>query len=112
MHALKVWLKMATAPERELLAKLAGTKLSYLYFLSNPDKDYGRVASAELAGRIAAASDQVRSEGGPDAKRRLPRLLRTDLSPVCQGCAFARRCLGDAAIASEFSYEELPRPAG
>ncbi|WP_374312461.1 hypothetical protein [Dongia sp.] len=109
MHALKVWLRLATASERVKLAEYAGTKVSYLYFLSNPDAAYGRTATADLAGRLEAAAERIRAEGGEDVKRRLPKLLRTDMSPTCRGCAFAQRCLGDAAIASEFGYEAMPK---
>jgi hypothetical protein len=107
VNTLKMWLRMSTKAEKEALASAAGTKLNYLYFLSNPDKPYGRQASAEMAQRLEAASDSIRATN-PEVKRRLPRLLRTDLSPTCRGCAFARRCLGDAAIASEFEYLDAP----
>ncbi len=108
MNALKVWLRLATPAERQRLVHIAGTKVSYLYFLSNPAAGYGRTATASMASRLEAASDQIREEGGDAVKRRLPRLLRTDLCPTCRGCSFARRCLGDAAIASEFDYVTMP----
>lgn len=108
MHALKVWLRLATAEERQKLAEYAGTKVSYLYFLSNPEAQYGRRASADLAGRVEQAAERVREEGGDAARKRLPAILRTDLSATCRGCSFAQRCLGDAAIASEFGYEAMP----
>lgn len=110
MHALKVWMRFATGAERERLAALADTKVSYLYFLSNPKAAYGRTATAELAGRLAAAAEQIRQEGGDEVKKRLPALLRTDLSPVCQSCEYARKCLGASAVASEFDYHEMPAP--
>jgi hypothetical protein len=33
---------------------------------------------------------------------RLPIVWRTDLVTACRQCEFARRCLGDRALASEF----------
>lgn len=110
MNTLKTWLKLATAEERKRLCELAKTKRSYLSFLSNADKAYGRVASADMAVRLEAASDLIRGESA-EAMVRLPRLLRTDLSPVCRACGFAQRCLGDAAIASEFGFLDLPKQA-
>lgn len=107
MNTLKVWMRLATKPERHRLAELAQTSVNYLYFLSNPKKKYGRTPSAELAQRLEEASDKIRNESA-EARNRLPRLLRTDLSPTCSGCSFAQRCLGDAAIASEFEYQTLP----
>jgi hypothetical protein len=103
LNTLKMWMRSATRAEKQRLAELAGTKVSYLYFLSNPHSRYGREASAELAQRLEAASERIRNES-KEARARLPKLLRTDLAPVCRGCGFARRCLGDAAIASEFDY--------
>lgn len=104
-------MRSATRAEKMRLADLAGTKISYLYFLSNPDSTYGRAASAELAQRLESASEKIRGES-KEAKARLPRLLRTDLALVCRGCAFAQRCLGDAAIASEFDYVVPPKEKG
>src|SRR4051812_46604596 len=108
MNTLKLWLSQATTLERNKLSELAGTKRSYLYFLSNPEKSYGRTASAELAQRLEKAAAGVRDTSA-EAKARLPLLLRTDLAPVCLVCAFAKRCLGDKAIASEFDYIEPPK---
>ena len=39
----------------------------------------------------------ARESGG-----RLPSVYRTELNRACRGCRFAKRCLGDRAIAAEF----------
>lgn len=103
MNVLKAWLRMAIDNERDELAELARTKRSYLYFLSNPDKSYGREASADLAARIEAAADSIRNRSA-EARKRLPALSRVDLSGTCRACKFARRCVGDRVIAAEFEF--------
>lgn len=98
MSQLKAWMRIATPDEQKALAKGAGTSRAYLYHLANDAARYGRMASAELAGRIEAAAQPL-SATNP----RLPRLLRTDLAAACRGCEYARRCLGESVITeSEF----------
>jgi hypothetical protein len=103
MNTLKFWLKMAQGTERDELAELSGTSRGYLYFISNPDKSYGRPASPELAARIELAAETIRNRSA-EARGRLPALSRVDLSGVCRDCKFARRCLGDRVIAAEFEH--------
>ena len=91
---LKRWMQAATPAEWQELADAVGTSPGTL------DQYAGRhrAPSTERAIAIerAAAPITKRSKG------RLPRLLRTDMSTACSGCEFARKCLGMAAVASEF----------
>lgn len=104
MHILKLWLSKATTEERQELADHA-TKgdTTYLYFISNPDKSYGREPQPLKAALIEEACKKIRDRSA-DAKARLPVVTRVDLNTTCRGCSFARRCLGDAVIAAEFEY--------
>jgi hypothetical protein len=91
---LKRWLRAATAAEQTELAQAVGTSTNTL-------EQYAcrhRKPSAERAMAIeqAAAPITRRSKG------RLPRLLRTDMASACSQCEFARKCLGMAAVASDF----------
>jgi len=98
MHVLKQWMALATTAEIEELAREAGTSRNYLYQLCHDDKPHGREASNVLAARIERAAEVItRRSGG-----RLPHVLRTDLNAGCRSCEYARKCLGDAAIASHF----------
>ncbi len=91
---LRNWLKAATAAEQQELADAIPTSVNTL-------RQYAcrsRATSSERAIAIeqAAAPITKRSKG------RLPRLVRTDMSSACARCDFARKCLGMAAVASEF----------
>jgi hypothetical protein len=94
-EALRTWLRAATVEERQELADAAASGS-----INSLEQYAGghRQCSAEKAIAIeqAAAPITKRSKG------RLPRVLRTDLSAACRGCEFARRCLGQAADASDF----------
>lgn len=91
-NALKAWMKAASTTEQEALAQRVGTSRMYLYALANPGSKYHREPRPELAIRIEAATAEMRRE----SKKRLPRVLRTDLNKHCAECHFARRCLGGA----------------
>lgn len=103
MNNMMVWLRLATPEEREALALASGTPLNYLYHLAAEGKSYQRVASSEKAAAIETAAKPINAKA-LRAGRTLPDLLRTDLSPVCRECVYARKCLGEKAVASEFSY--------
>lgn len=90
----KAWMKAATPDEQEALAQRVGTSRAMLYHYSNGH----RVASSERAGQI----EDVTAAMAKASKGRLPVVLRTDLSPACRSCQYARRCLGERALASEF----------
>ena len=87
---LKVWMQAATADEQVLLATAVGTSRSYLYQLAGAHRECG----AQLASAIEAETERMHKA----SKGRLPRVYRSDLSPVCRNCEFARRCLGDAVV--------------
>lgn len=103
MNVIKQWMRLATTAEQEELAALAGTKRPYLYHLAGEKgKAYGREPRPELAIALEAASRTLhkRSDG------RLPLIYRTDLVTACRECAFAQKCLGAAAVRSDFPIVE------
>lgn len=87
---LKLWMRAATVEEQEQLAKELGTSRGTLYQYGNQH----RGASVERAIAIEVLTTHMHNE----SKGRLPIVYRTDLTAVCRGCAFARKCLGDAII--------------
>jgi hypothetical protein len=91
---LKRWMQAATSAEWKELAAAVGTSTGML------DQYAGRhrTPSTERAIAIEQAAVPITKR----SKGRLPRLLRTDLSAACAGCEFARKCLGMAAVASDF----------
>lgn len=89
MRKLKDWLTAATKPEIRELARMAGTSTAYLNQLKNEH----RVASPEMAGRIAEAAEAIRG-GSAERIRRLPSVSRGDLSCVCAGCPFFKNQCG------------------
>ena len=96
---MKAWLNAATLAERELLAKNAGTSAQYIAHLAvNDDKLYKR----EPKPTLAAAIERETKAMAKASKGRLPIVWRTDLVTACRQCEFARKCLGEAAVRSEF----------
>lgn len=96
---LRAWLRAATAAERELLASRVGTSAQYLLHLAvNDDRAYKR----EPKPALAAAIERETRLMARASRGRLPVVLRTDLVTACRECEFARKCLGDAALASHF----------
>lgn len=94
---LRAWMAVATANEQQTLAMLAGTSRAYLYTVANAGStkrqaSSKRIISSDMAGRLAHAAADLRL-----VNPALPELLRTDLSPTCGDCEYAKRCLrGDA----------------
>lgn len=87
---MKAWMRAASASQQEELASRVGTSRNYLYHLAGGF----RSASPELAQLIEHhTEDMQRRAGGGE----LPLVFRTDLSPACAGCDFARKCLGKVA---------------
>lgn len=99
MNQLKVWMKAATGEQKIALADLAGTSLQMLNQIAGGYKQEDRSASVRsgLAIRLEKAAKALNAVDGA-----LPELLRTDLSPECRGCDFARRCLGGKMASSGF----------
>jgi len=95
MTMLKVWMQAATPDEQQALADAAvnGSR-KHLYAVSNGDRYFSPLKAAAVE---AKALEMHRSTGG-----RLPLLYRTDLAEACAACEFARKCLGAAAVRSEF----------
>ena len=91
---MKLWIQASTIDELKELAHGAGTSVAYCYQISGGF----RQASPELAIAIERETERMHRE----TKGRLPRLYRTDLAKACAGCAFAHKCLGAAAVRSEF----------
>lgn len=91
---IKQWIAVSTIDDLKALAHHAGTSTAYLYQLSGGF----RQASPELAIAIERETERMHRE----TKGRLPRIYRTDLARACANCAFAHKCLGAAAVRSEF----------
>jgi transcriptional regulator with XRE-family HTH domain len=91
MQALRNWLANASTLEQDALAEAAGTSRRHLWQLAGGH----RKPSAGLAARIERASAAI----ARNAKGRLPKLLRSQLSPVCAECEYAPRCPGFAPVA-------------
>ena len=99
MNVMKLFMRAATPAEQDLLAQQCGTSRSYLYHLSaSEEKSYAR----EPKPKLAAAIERVSAEMHRSSKGRLPRIYRTDLVTACRGCEFAQKCLGAAAVRSDF----------
>lgn len=98
INPIKAWMRLASVPEQQRLAELAGTSHQYLFRLANSGTNYARSAKAELAANIEAASVVLNRE----SKGRLPKLYRTDVNDTCRACPYANRCLGERAVASHF----------
>lgn len=92
--ALKAWMQAATPDEQEVLAEAVGTSRQMLYQYAGGHRE----VSAGRAGQIEAATKAMARA----SRGRLPAILRTDLCEACRGCAYAQRCLGQRAVASEF----------
>lgn len=94
LTAIKVWMRSATADERDLLAQKVGTSPGQLYQLAGGH----RQASADMAGRLESATAEMHKA----SKGRLPRVYRTDVCEACRQCGYAAKCLGTRAIVSDF----------
>lgn len=99
MNVMKLFMRAATPAEQQLMADKIGTTRSYLYHLSaSEDKAYAREPKPKLAAAIERASAEMHKA----SKGRLPRIYRTDLVTACRECEFAAKCLGSAAVRSDF----------
>jgi len=91
---MRAFMAAATPDEQNVLASRSGTTRGHLYQLAGGH----RQASAELAGRIEAATAAMHKA----SKGRLPAIVRTDLCEACRGCQYAAKCLGERAVVSDF----------
>lgn len=91
---MRNWMAAATVDEQELLAQRIGTSRGMLYQMAGGHRN----ASAERAQAIERET-RLMSRA---SKGRLPVVYRTDLCEACRSCDFARRCLGEKAVVSEF----------
>jgi 16S rRNA G1207 methylase RsmC len=98
-NLLEKWMRAATTAERQALADACATSYDYVvYHLAKGRRE----PDALLAAKIETATKLLaRGTNG-----RLFTVYRTELNSACRACAFAARCLGDAAIASEFPLVE------
>lgn len=99
MNQMQAWMDEASVEEREALAEMAGTTVGTLRQIAGSYRYNGQPSvRSGLARRIEIAADALRRKN-----KNLPRVVRTDLSPECRECEFAQKCLGAAAIASDFT---------
>ena len=84
MKALRLFLTSSTESERERLAKGAGTTVPYLYAIAGGHRD----PKIETIAAIERSSITISKR----SKGRLPILPRTEISPACAACPFAKAC--------------------
>jgi hypothetical protein len=96
MSSMKAWMQAANPAQQAELAQRASTSRPYLYHLAGRFRD----ASPDLAKRI----EQVTLAMSKETKGKLPAVYRTDLNASCRACEFAQKCLGPAAVRSDFQY--------
>ena len=103
MNRLKKWMLAATKQQKIALADMAGTTLPMLRQFAGAyrHKDRGVSMRSGLAIRMEQAAAALHRIDDT-----LPEMLRTDLSPECRGCDFARKCLGDRV--DESGFEAIP----
>lgn len=90
---LKVWMRQASPDEQDALAAAVGSSRGTLYQYAGGFLQ----ASAERGAAIERATAEMAK-----VNPRLPVVYRTDTVSACRGCEYARACLGEKAIASEF----------
>lgn len=91
---VKIWQKLATVEEQEILARACGTSKAYLHQLAGGFRTPG----PELAMKIADQTELMHKA----SNGRLPVLYLTDLVPACASCKYAQKCLGADAVRAEF----------
>lgn len=85
MNPLKQWMQNATAAEKKALAELADTTVGTLYQIAGGYRTKGAArVEPSLAARIELATEMMKRKG-------LPVIKRTQLSPVCAACEYARK---------------------
>lgn len=93
LNALKVWMRSATPDEQVKLADAAHTSRGALYQVASGHRQF----RPGKAGLLEDAAEQLRA-----INPTLPTLYKTDLAPECASCKYARACLGDVVLRSEF----------
>ena len=96
MNALKRWMEAATPEQQEDLAEHLETSRNVLYQYSGEFRNM----SAGRAREIEEFTLRLHKE----TKGKLPKVYRTDLNADCRACDFAQKCLGAAAVASDFAF--------
>ena len=104
-NAFKSWMEAASVQEQEDLAEFLETSRNVLYQYSGEFRS--------MSPSRARMVEEFTLRLHKDTKGRLPKVYRTDVNTDCRGCDFAHRCLGAAAVVSEFPYvaEEPTMPA-
>ena len=100
MNQMRVWMLAASSKEIVRLAEMSGTTVGTLNQISGSYRTGGvPTVRSGLAGRIQSAANDLRRKN-----KTLPVILRTDLSPECRDCEYAKHCLKSAAIVGEFNH--------
>lgn len=100
MNQMRLWMQSASPNEQIKLAELAGTTIGTLHQIAGSYRTHGNpTIRSGLAGRIQSAANELRRKN-----KLLPVVLRTDLSPECRDCEYAKHCLKSAAIVGEFNH--------
>lgn len=99
INQMRVFLRAAKADEIAQVATLAGTTVGTLNQIAGSYRTEGNPqVRSGLAGRIQSAVAEVRR-----TNKALPTVLKTDLSPECRECEYARKCLRGSELAGEFN---------
>lgn len=102
-NAFKLWMQAASPQEQEDLAEHLETTRSVLYQYSGEFR--------QMSPSRARLVEEFTLKLHRDTKGRLPKVYRTDVNADCRGCDLAQRCLGAAAVASEFDFLPLTQVA-
>jgi len=98
VNQMRLFLRAATQDEVAQVAELAGTTVGTLNQIAGSYRTDGNPqVRSGLAGRIQSAVAEVRR-----TNKALPAVLKTDLSPECRECEYARKCLRGSELAGEF----------
>ena len=99
MNAFKVWMEAASPEQQQRLADHLGTTRPVLYHYSSKFYQMSPERARKVEGFTIALHKETKGE--------LPKVYRTDLNGACRECEFAAKCLGEAAVVSEFEF--LPK---
>lgn len=95
-NSFKNWMRAATPEQQSALAEVIGTSRPMLYHYAGEFR--------EMSPERARAVEEATAAMHKETKGKLPKVYRTDLNGSCRECDFAQKCLGAAAVASQFSF--------
>ena len=82
------WIENSTLAERKKAVNILGIGMVFFVRICKEQE----TASLATSINMARAMRIVRSEGGAEAKARLPLISRGDVSPMCAACSYFQIC--------------------